>query len=45
MAVSCGPKQAAEVLRTAMAMGVDRALHVVVEGPAYESKFWHSEHG
>ena len=28
-----------------MAMGVDRALHVVVEGPAYESKFWHSEHG
>ena len=28
IAVSCGPKQSAEVLRTALALGADRAIHV-----------------
>ena len=32
LAVSVGPAKAQDVLRTAMAMGADRALHVVVEG-------------
>ncbi len=31
VAVSCGPKPAAETLRTALAMGADRAVHVVVD--------------
>ncbi|BES90421.1 Electron transfer flavoprotein [Nesidiocoris tenuis] len=33
IAVSCGPPQAQETLRTALAMGVDRGIHVEV-GPA-----------
>ena len=28
IAVSCGPKQSSEVLRTALALGADRAIHV-----------------
>jgi len=31
VAVSVGPKQAVETLRSALAMGVDRAVHVVTE--------------
>ncbi|MCF3933373.1 electron transfer flavoprotein subunit beta/FixA family protein [Acuticoccus sp. M5D2P5] len=31
VAVSIGPKQASETLRTALAMGADRAIHVLVE--------------
>jgi len=31
VAVSIGPKQSQEVLRTALAMGADRALHVVTD--------------
>lgn len=30
VAVSCGPKQCQETLRTALAMGIDRAIHVEV---------------
>ncbi|XP_060528632.1 electron transfer flavoprotein subunit beta-like [Cylas formicarius] len=37
IAVSCGPPQAQEVLRTALAMGVDKAIHVDVAGPEYET--------
>jgi len=37
VAVSCGPSQAQETLRTALAMGVDRAIHVEVAGPEYEN--------
>uniref|UniRef100_A0A915KD53 Electron transfer flavoprotein subunit beta n=1 Tax=Romanomermis culicivorax TaxID=13658 RepID=A0A915KD53_ROMCU len=36
LAVSCGPAQAQETLRTALAMGVDRALHVEMESKQYE---------
>jgi len=36
LAVSCGPTQSQETLRTALAMGVDRALHVEVNSPDYE---------
>eukprot|EP00051_Salpingoeca_urceolata_P027536 m.481927 g.481927 ORF g.481927 m.481927 type:complete len:256 (+) comp22379_c0_seq1:110-877(+) len=36
VAVSCGPKQAQETIRTALAMGCDRGIHVVVEGAEYE---------
>lgn len=45
IAVSCGPTQAQETLRTALAMGADRAIHVEVSaeeaetmGPASVSK-------
>jgi len=45
IAVSCGPQQAQETLRTALAMGADRAIHVDVPakeaeglGPAHVSK-------
>lgn len=31
VAVSCGPKTCQDTLRTALAMGADRAVHVVVE--------------
>ena len=31
IAVTIGPKQAAETLRTAMALGADKAIHVVTE--------------
>ncbi|XP_054262625.1 electron transfer flavoprotein subunit beta-like isoform X3 [Macrosteles quadrilineatus] len=37
IAVSCGPAQAQETLRTALAMGVDRGIHVEVTGPEYET--------
>uniref|UniRef100_A0A0C9R3G5 Electron transfer flavoprotein subunit beta n=1 Tax=Fopius arisanus TaxID=64838 RepID=A0A0C9R3G5_9HYME len=37
IAVSCGPPQAQEVLRTALAMGADRAIHVEVSGPEYDT--------
>lgn len=45
IAVSCGPTQAQETLRTALAMGADRAIHVLVDakeadliGPVHVSK-------
>jgi len=37
VAVSCGPKQCQETLRTALAMGVDRGIHVEVDGKELES--------
>ncbi|KAG8037118.1 hypothetical protein G9C98_004440 [Cotesia typhae] len=37
IAVSCGPAQAQETLRTALAMGADRAIHVEVSGAEYET--------
>lgn len=37
IAVSCGPPQAQEVLRTALAMGVDKGIHVEISGPEYET--------
>lgn len=37
IAVSCGPPQAQEVLRTALAMGVDKGIHVEVTGPDYDT--------
>ncbi|KJE92261.1 electron transfer flavoprotein beta-subunit [Capsaspora owczarzaki ATCC 30864] len=37
IAVSCGPTACQETLRTALAMGADRAIHVPVEGAAYET--------
>ncbi|XP_028167102.1 electron transfer flavoprotein subunit beta [Ostrinia nubilalis] len=37
VAVSCGPAQAQETLRTALAMGADRAIHVEVAGKEYET--------
>ena len=37
VAVSCGPAQCVETLRTALAMGADRAIHVTVEGSDYEN--------
>jgi len=36
VAVSCGPKKSEETLRTALAMGMDRAVHVVVDDNDYE---------
>ncbi|KAL1501870.1 hypothetical protein ABEB36_007113 [Hypothenemus hampei] len=37
IAVSCGPVQSQEVLRTALAMGVDKGIHVEVSGKDYET--------
>ncbi|XP_026494375.1 electron transfer flavoprotein subunit beta [Vanessa tameamea] len=37
IAVSCGPAQSQETLRTALAMGADRAIHVEISGPEYET--------
>lgn len=37
IAVSCGPAQSQETLRTALAMGADRGIHVEISGPEYES--------
>ncbi|XP_059151936.1 electron transfer flavoprotein subunit beta-like [Physella acuta] len=37
IAVSCGPTQCQEILRTAMAMGADKAIHVEVDNKTYES--------
>lgn len=36
VAVSCGPKKSEETLRTALAMGMDRGIHVVVDDKDYE---------
>jgi len=36
IAVSCGPKKSEETLRTALAMGMDRAVHVDVPEKEYE---------
>ncbi|XP_055679561.1 electron transfer flavoprotein subunit beta [Lutzomyia longipalpis] len=36
IAVSVGPAQSQEVIRTALAMGVDRGIHVEVSGADYE---------
>jgi len=36
VAVSCGPTQCQETLRTSMAMGCDRSIHVLIEPAAYE---------
>lgn len=45
VAVSCGPSQSQETLRTALAMGADRAIHVEIKdpdtiGPAQVSKIF-----
>lgn len=37
IAVSCGPAACQETLRTALAMGADKAIHVEVEGKDYET--------
>lgn len=37
IAVSCGPAQSQETIRTALAMGADRGIHVEVTGPEYET--------
>lgn len=37
IAVSCGPQTSQETLRTALAMGVDRAIHVEVGPKEYET--------
>lgn len=37
IAVSCGPQQCQETLRTALAMGADRAIHVDIPAKDYET--------
>lgn len=37
VAVSCGPQQAQETIRTALAMGADRGIHVEVSGKDYDT--------
>lgn len=37
IAVSCGPQQAQEVLRTALAMGIDKGIHVEVAANEYDT--------
>ncbi|XP_031849927.1 electron transfer flavoprotein beta subunit isoform X2 [Nomia melanderi] len=37
IAVSCGPPQSQETIRTALAMGADKGIHVEVSGPEYET--------
>lgn len=37
IAVSCGPTQCQEVLRTALALGADKAIHVEVPAKEYET--------
>lgn len=37
IAVSCGPSQSQDVLRTALAMGADRGIHVEVSGSEYQT--------
>nr|CAH7721260.1 unnamed protein product [Callosobruchus chinensis] len=37
IAVSCGPTQAQEVIRTALAMGVDKGIHVDVPAKDFET--------
>ncbi|XP_068686450.1 electron transfer flavoprotein subunit beta-like [Montipora capricornis] len=36
VAVSCGPAKSEETLRTALAMGIDRGIHVVLSDKEYE---------
>jgi electron transfer flavoprotein beta subunit len=36
IAVSCGPPECQETLRTALAMGADKAIHVEIKGEDYE---------
>merc|ERR1712179_185339 len=36
IAVSCGPVKSEETLRTALAMGADRGIHVVIDHKDYE---------
>lgn len=35
IAVSCGPAASQETIRTALAMGADKGIHVEVSGPEY----------
>jgi len=37
IAVSCGPEKCSDVLRTALALGADRAIHVEINSKEYES--------
>ena len=37
IAFSCGPTQSQETLRTALAMGADKAIHVEVDQTTHES--------
>lgn len=37
IAVSCGPAQSQDTLRTALAMGVDKGIHVEISGAEYET--------
>ena len=37
IAVSCGPTQSQDVLRTALALGADKAIHVEVAAKEYET--------
>lgn len=37
IAVSCGPAQSQDVLRTALALGADRAIHVEFSPKEYET--------
>ncbi|XP_033334836.1 electron transfer flavoprotein beta subunit [Megalopta genalis] len=37
IAVSCGPSQSQDTIRTALAMGADRGIHVEISGPEYET--------
>jgi len=34
--VSCGPSQSQDTIRTALAMGADRGIHIEVSGSAYQ---------
>lgn len=36
IAVSCGPMQSQDIIRTALAMGADRGIHVEISGPEYQ---------
>ena len=37
IAVSVGPKEAGETIKTALAMGADRGVHIMVTGADYDS--------
>ncbi|XP_029049120.1 electron transfer flavoprotein subunit beta isoform X2 [Osmia bicornis bicornis] len=37
IAVSCGPTQAQDTIRTALAMGADKGIHVEISGAEYET--------
>lgn len=37
IAISCGPQTSQETLRTALAMGADRAIHVDIDAAAYSN--------